>query len=113
MEIKDPRQALKLQKELSERLQRNVEKLLERKAPSIAATMEEQEGLLALARAELAMSEKEKEQAIARWEQRIRQRKATVERLQKGLETLKKKTKPKRPSKKIVSRKKVVRKKRG
>ena len=90
MEIKNFKQAMALQKELSAKLVKNVEKLRQEKAPSIAATIKEQEILIANARTELDASTKEKELFIKRWDQRVQQRKATLAYLEKGLEEMKK-----------------------
>ena len=93
MEIKDFKQALELQEELSANLAANVEKLGKDKAPPVAETVKEQEQLLAQARAELKNSEKERELAVKRWDQRIQKRKNAIELLQKGLEEMKQKIK--------------------
>lgn len=60
MEIKDFKQALELQKELSASLAANIEKLGKDKAPPVAETIKEQEQLLAQARAALKNSKKRK-----------------------------------------------------
>ncbi|MBM9512260.1 hypothetical protein [Desulfogranum marinum] len=93
MEIKDFKQALELQKELSASLAANIEKLGKDKAPPVAETIKEQEQLLAQARAALKNSKKEKALAAKRWEQRIQKRETAVELLQKGLEDMKKRLK--------------------
>ncbi|MCP4047392.1 MAG: hypothetical protein GY732_15555 [Gammaproteobacteria bacterium] len=93
MEIKNFKQAMKLQKELSAKLNDRVKKLHSEKAPSVAATIKEQEKHIAQARMELTASEKGKKQVIKSWDQRIKQGKATVERLEKGLEEMKEKVK--------------------
>lgn len=118
MDIKNFSQAMALQKELSAKLVTNVEKLRSKKAPSVAATIKEQERLIAQAKAELVVSEKEKEHVVKRWDLRVQQRKATVERLEKSLKEMKKKVAelekvrkkamPVSKSKKVVTSKKKV-----
>ncbi len=109
MEIKDFSQAMALQKELSDKLVANVDRLRKEKAPSVAATVKEQERLVAQAKAELAASEKEKELAIKRWDLRVQQRKATVSRFEKGLKEMKKNVaKHEKASKKPASKPKKL-----
>lgn len=90
MKIKDFEQAMELQKELSSKLMANIDKLRKDKAAPIADTISDQERLITQAKSELATSEKEKELAMQRWEQRIEQRKAAVTQLEDGLKLLKK-----------------------
>lgn len=90
MKIDDFNKAMELQKELSAKLTSNVEKLRKEKAPPIADTISDQERLIAQAKADLATTEREKELAMKRWDQRIEQRKAAVARLEDGLKRLKK-----------------------
>ncbi len=91
MEIKDFNQAMELQKELSAKLMLKVKKLRSEKAPSVAVTVKEQQKLIAQAKAELTASEKEKKLLTQRWDLRVKKRKATVERLEKGLKEMRKK----------------------
>lgn len=120
MEIKDFSQAMALQKKLSAKLVTNVEKFRSKKAAPVAQTIKEQERLIANAKAEVATSEKEKALVIKRWDQRLQQRKSTVQRLEKGLKEIKKrvteqekavkKTAPApKPKKKLVTKPKVKR----
>ena len=104
MEIKDFSQAMALQKEISTKIMANIDKLHKEKAPSVAVTVKEQERLIAQSKAELAASEKEKELAVKRWDRRVQKRKATVERLEKGLKEMKKR---------IAEQEKVTKKKNG
>ena len=90
MEIKDFNQAMALQKELAAKLTANVDKLRAAKAPSIAATVNAQERLVAQAKAELAASEKQKALAVKRLDQQVALRKAAVTRLETGLKDLNK-----------------------
>ena len=90
MEIKDFKKAMALQKELSAKLASNVDKLRKEKAPTIAATIREQERLIAAAKKEVADSVKEKELALKRWDARVEKRQATVAYLEKGLKEMKK-----------------------
>lgn len=93
MEIKDFKQALELQKELSANLAANIKKLGNDKAPPVAETIKEQEQQLAQAGVKLMNSEKEKELAVKRWDLRIQKRETAVELLKKGLADMKKKIK--------------------
>ena len=88
MEIKDVKQAMALQKELSSKLETIIDKIGKDKAPSVASTIKEQEALIARARIELTTSEKEKEIAMSRWGQRVQQRKDTIKRLEQGLKEM-------------------------
>lgn len=121
MEIKDFSQAMVLQKELSAKLATNIDKLRKEKVGSVADTIKEQEELIARAKADLASSEKEKALAIKRWDMRVQQRQATVERLEKGLKVMQdnlqkvESTNKKQPPKEKsiqAAKKKVTRKKR-
>lgn len=93
MEMKNMNEAMKLQKELTARLAANLDKLQSERAVTLAATVKEQEKLLAEARNELALSEKARENSLQYWDMKISQRKAAVERLEKGLEEMKRKVK--------------------
>jgi len=88
MDMKDFRQAMTLQKELSGKLETIVGKLHKEKAPSVASTIKEQEALIARAKVELTTSEKEKEMAMSRWGQRVQLRKDTIKRLEQGLKEM-------------------------
>lgn len=120
MEIKDFKQAMKLQQELSAKLETTVDRLTKKKAPPMAETVKDLDRLIASAMVELKTSEGERELAIKRWELRVEQRKATVERLEKDLkelkerlehqkQTTKKKVTKKSPIKKKTTKKKVLR----
>jgi hypothetical protein len=91
MKAKDFNQALALQMDLSAKLVTNVDKLRKSKAPSVAATVKDQEKLIAQAKAELGTTEKDRTLAIKRWDQKVKRRKTTVGRLENGLNDLKKK----------------------
>lgn len=91
MEMKNAAQALKLQKELSAKLSANLDKLRSEKGPTLAATVKEQEELIAEAKTELANSEKARKISLKNWDTRIKQRQATVDRLEKGLTEMKRK----------------------
>jgi len=91
MEIKNITQAMKLQKELSAKLAANLDKLRGEKAPTLAATLREQEKLVVEAKNELANTEKAREVSLKSWDMKIEQRKVTVERMEKGLQDMKRK----------------------
>lgn len=93
MEIKDLNQAMALQKELSTLLQSNIEKLRDRKTVPVSRTLDEQKRLVSQAEAELAASKQEKARYIERLDLKIQQRTQAVERLQSGLDVIKKKIK--------------------
>ena len=90
MDIKTLEQALKLQNDLTARLTQSMVAQRTGKVPAIKVTLKEKEELLARAQAEVETAIKERDIAVIRWDERIAQRKASVVKLQKELNDIKK-----------------------
>ena len=90
MDIKTLEQALKLQNDLVARLTQSAASQRTGKMPSIEVTLKEKEQSLVRAQAEVEIAIKERDIAVSRWDERVAQRKASVVKLQKELDDLKK-----------------------
>ncbi|MEO6423680.1 MAG: hypothetical protein ABIR84_13675 [Candidatus Nitrotoga sp.] len=90
MDIKTLKQALKLQSDLTTRLTQSIASHSTGKIPSIEVTLKEKEQLIARAQAEVEIAIKERDTAVSRWDERIAQRKASVDKLKEELNDLKK-----------------------
>jgi phage shock protein A len=82
MEIKNLEQALKLQKDFNARLMQSVETLRQGKAPSLDAMLKDKEKLIAQAQTQLESAIKERDAAMARWDERIARLKGDTTQLQ-------------------------------
>jgi len=93
MDIKTLEQALKLQNDLATRLTHNLTSGITGKAPSIEVLVKEKEKSLSLAQAEVEAAIKERDAAVARWDERVALRKTNVVKLQTELDDFRKQIK--------------------
>ena len=112
MEIKNLQDAMKLQQDLTTKLNQRVEALRKDKAPSLDVLLKEKEKSIERLRADMELAKQERAVAVTRWDQRIEKRKAAVDTLESELTELKKQitdrtiTEKGGGSKKAVSKKK-------
>jgi len=90
MNIKTLEQALKLQNDLATRLTHSLISGTAGKVPPIEVLIKEKEQSVARAKVEVETAIKERDSAVNRWDERIAQRKASVVKLQKELNDIKK-----------------------
>lgn len=93
MDIKTLEQALKLQNDLATRLTHSLTSGIVGKAPSIEVLLKEKEKSLALAQTEVETAIKERDAAVARWDERVALRKENVVKLQTELDDFRKQLK--------------------
>lgn len=90
MDIKTLEQAFKLQKDLTARLTQNQALLAAGKISSIEVLVKAKEQAVVSAQAEADTATKDRDAAIARWDERVAQSRDNVARLQKELDDLRK-----------------------
>ena len=90
MEIKNLQDAMKLQQDLTTKLNQRVEALRKDKAPSLDVLLKEKEKSIERLRADMELAKQERAVAVTRWDQRIEKRKAAVDTLESELTELKK-----------------------
>lgn len=90
MNIKTTQDILKLQQTFSERLAQQFEFLHQDKKLTAQALLEESEKALARMQEKIEIATQERDQILARWDQRIEQRKAALIKLEAEIAALKK-----------------------
>lgn len=93
MDIKTLEQALKLQNDLATRLTHSLTSGVAGKVPPIEVLVKEKEKSLSLAKAEVEAAIKERDAAVARWDERVALRKTNVVKLQTELDDFRKQIK--------------------
>lgn len=92
MDIKTAQDALKLQQELNSKLTKQFETLHKGRKLTVAALLKEKEKELGRVQKDVEIATKDRDLVMNRWDQRIEQRKATLNKLKAEIEELKKQT---------------------